>query len=599
MAWTRSIAGTFFWLVTFLVMVWGATAGLLLWEGKNEARRFEVLSNYYIVAYEAADRIGSELASFDHEHGHADGVVPPDVRRLLSGSIHVIRHRIEEIQIAEQKYGDTNSGAYRRMIAENNAFVAAAVRDAVETPGGDTLRKVTERFRNRADQYSRLRKSEFFSAREDGRVAANVEHYGALMFLAVVLAVGFLAVRLARKEIRILEGRSHAAEQAMRKSEERLRQSQKMEAVGQLTGGIAHEFNNLLQVIMGNLELLQGDLPAGGETGRRFQAISRNVSRGADLTDRLLSFSRQQPLAPSTVEMATVLAEMRGMLGQTLGETIEVKVEPAGDVWRAVADLGQLENALLNLAINARDAMPNGGVITLSANNIRLDEQAVVDEEATPGDYVVLSVTDTGSGMTDENISHAFEPFFTTKDVGKGTGLGLSMVYGFARQSGGFAEIKSEVGRGTSVRLYLPRLIRAEDDEIAPQDRQTEAALPGSGTILVVEDDADVRESLTDQLIGMGYRVIEAEDGDAALAVLAGVPQIDLLFTDVVMPGGMSGLELARQIQSLRPEIRVLYSTGYSDDIVSEAEHFDNDLIMLRKPFAKAELAAMISKVLN
>ncbi|MFP6746022.1 MAG: ATP-binding protein, partial [Alphaproteobacteria bacterium] len=283
-----------------------------------------------------------------------------------------------------------------------------------------------------------------------------------------------------------------------------------------------------------------------------------------------------------------------------LGETIEVKVEPAGDIWAAEADPGQLENALLNLALNARDVMPGGGVITLSANNIRLDEQrAAAHEEVMPGDYVMLSVADTGGGMREEDISRAFEPFFTTKDVGKGAGLGLSMVYGFARQSGGFAEIESELGTGTTVRLYLPRLTQAREEATADRDSPPAAAAPGGGTILLVEDDADVRESLAGQLTRLGYRVIEAEDGAAALAAMAGGQRIDLLFTDVVMPGGMSGLELARQRLPHRPELKVLYTTGYSEDVVAETGQMEDGAVVLHKPYDKTKLAAAISRMLN
>ncbi|MFP6749225.1 MAG: PAS domain S-box protein [Alphaproteobacteria bacterium] len=382
--------------------------------------------------------------------------------------------------------------------------------------------------------------------------------------------------------------------------EERFRQALKMEAVGQLTGGIAHEFNNLLQIIAGNIGLLEEDIPAGKETERSLDAINRNVGRGAELTDRLLSFSRRQPLDPKAVEIAPVFAEMQDMLMRTLGETINIRIEPAGDVWPAEADPGQLENALLNLALNSRDAMPGGGVITLSAGNVRLNERAAAaHQEAAPGDYVVLNVIDNGSGMTEEDISHAFEPFFTTKDVGEGTGLGLSMVYGFAQQSGGFAEIESAVGHGTTVRLYLPRLKRARVVEAAEPETPSRAASPASGTILLVEDDADVRESLAAQLKSLGYQVIEAENGAAALDVLSEDQQVDLLITDVVMPGGMSGLDLARRLLPYRPELKVIFTTGYSDDVIAEAGDIQDGAVVLRKPFDKAKLAEFISRALD
>ncbi len=382
--------------------------------------------------------------------------------------------------------------------------------------------------------------------------------------------------------------------------EERLRQSEKMEAIGHLTGGIAHEFNNLLQVVNGNISLLADDIPNDPASVHLFRAIKRNVARGAELTSRLLSFGRRQQLAPKALVIGDVLAEMQGMLGQTLGEMIEVKVAPAVDVWEVEADPGQLENALLNLTLNARDAMPNGGVITLSAENISFDEEASAEhEEARSGSYVMLSVTDDGSGMTKEAMSRAFEPFFTTKDVGEGTGLGLSMVYGFAQQSGGFAEIDSVLDQGTTARLYLPRLVGTKGEETAPQDGPAVTDLPRSGTILLVEDNADVRGSLAGELTGLGYKVIEAHDGAAALARLADEGQLDLLFTDVVMPGGLNGLELARQALRLRPQLKVLYTTGYSDEIIIEAGQLPDGATVLRKPFDKVELAATISHILN
>ncbi len=388
---------------------------------------------------------------------------------------------------------------------------------------------------------------------------------------------------------------------AEKAAEERLIQSQKMEAVGQLTGGIAHEFNNLLQVVAGNIELLAGNIPPDEKNSRNIQAILRNVTRGADLTNRLLSFSRRQPLAPRALAIDKILTDMQDLLRQTLGETINVRTETAADVWTGEADPLQLENALLNLALNARDAMPDGGTITLSAVNVRLDAATVLEhEEASPGDYVMLGVSDNGSGMTDEEISHAFEPFFTTKDIGKGTGLGLSMVYGFAQQSGGFAEIESVVGEGTIMRLYLPRTTEAQDEEAVDEDRPLAPSPgPNGGTILLVEDDGDVRASLAAQLTQMGYRVIEAEDGAEAMLAITEGPRFDLLFTDVVMPGNMSGLDLARRILPLQPDLKVLFTTGYSEDVVADAGHLQDGIILLRKPFNKDQLADMIAQILN
>ncbi len=383
-------------------------------------------------------------------------------------------------------------------------------------------------------------------------------------------------------------------------AEERLRQAQKMEAVGQLTGGIAHEFNNLLQVIVLNLDVMATDLPADHEIAESLQVINRNVTRGADLTDRLLSFSRRQRLAPATLMIEKLLTDMQDMLQRTLGETIDVKIEPAGFLWTAEADLGQLENALLNLALNARDAMPEGGVITLSATNIVLGGQVEAGyEDVAPGDYVMLSVTDNGSGMSEEDRGQAFEPFFTTKDVGEGTGLGLSMVYGFAQQSRGFAEIESELGYGTTVHIYLPRSVRSGGSAAAAIESPPETTTRSSGTILLVEDDKEVRQAMASQLIKLGYQVTEAENGVEALAVMADGLRFDLLFTDVVMPGGLNGLDLARQLQVLDPTLKALYSSGYSEDVVAKAGHLEEDAIVLHKPYNSDLLAATISRILD
>jgi len=385
-----------------------------------------------------------------------------------------------------------------------------------------------------------------------------------------------------------------------KQAEERLVQSQKMEAVGQLTGGIAHEFNNLLQVIAGNIDLLVDDIrPHTGNTDS-VQAIVRNVRRGADLTSRLLAFSRQQPLAPGTLSVRDVLSGLRELLGQTLGETIEVRLGQLQDLWLVKADLGQLENALLNLALNGRDAMPVGGIIEFSARNIHLDARmANGHDDVAPGDYIAFAVSDNGTGMTEDEANHAFEPFFTTKDVGRGTGLGLSMVYGFARQSGGFAEIESELGRGTTMRLYLPRAFDTSNARPVPAIPALPHVTTEDCTILLVEDDFDVRESLAAQLTDLGYRVIEAEDGSKALAVLeAGVP-VDLLFTDVVMPGGLSGLDLARRARTRRPGLKVLYATGYSEEVVGDVGHSEDGSQLLRKPFSRTILAATIANIMT
>lgn len=395
---------------------------------------------------------------------------------------------------------------------------------------------------------------------------------------------GIISVRTDVTEHRALEAHLH--------------QAQKMQAVGQLTGGIAHEFNNLLQVVAGNLDILAETVPANDDTERQLQTLRKTVTRGSELTDRLLSFSRQQMLAPKAVEIGGVLADMQSVLSPALGEMIEIGIDVVPDAWPAEADPGQLENALLNLALNARDAMPDGGLITLSAANVHLDEDAAaMHEEATPGDYVKISVTDNGNGMTEEDQQHAFEPFFTTRDIGKGTGLGLSMVYGFAQQSGGFAEIVSQSGEGTTVHLYLPRLEGMAT--VAKGEDADETLLSGEGTILLVEDDADVQQAFAFQLTSLGYDLIEAQNGADALAIVESGRSFDLLFTDIVMPGGLSGIDLAQRLRQLQPDLKVIFTTGYSDEIVAGSGPLEDDAIVLRKPCDKNQLSAALSQVLD
>ena len=340
-----------------------------------------------------------------------------------------------------------------------------------------------------------------------------------------------------------LQGRSRLLALArdvteQRQAEERLRQALKMETVGQLTGGVAHDFNNLLAVIMGNTELLGDEL---GANNASLDAIFRAATRGAELTQRLLAFSRQQPLEPRAIDLAVLVSGMSELLTRTLGETIEVMTSMASALWQATADPGQVENALLNLALNARDAMPGGGRLTIECANVHLDEVYVTrNPEAVAGSYAVLAVSDNGTGMTADVQAQAFEPFFTTKEVGRGSGLGLSMVYGFAKQSGGHVAIYSEEGRGTTVKLYLPRAEGAAEPEDAPL-RQGVAQGRGE-MILVIEDDPDVRTLAVAMVGGLGYRAIAVADAAAAHEALAGGKAIDLVLSDVVLPGGTSGV---------------------------------------------------------
>jgi PAS domain S-box-containing protein len=388
--------------------------------------------------------------------------------------------------------------------------------------------------------------------------------------------------------------------EALRRNEEALRQSQKMEAVGQLTGGIAHDFNNLLQVIIGNLEALQRNLP--GESAR-LQRAAKNAMAGAEraasLTQRLLAFSRRQPLNPQPVDPNALVGSMSDLLHRTLGETISVETVRGAGVWRIEVDPTGVEAAILNLAVNARDAMADGGQLTIETANAYLDEAYTRSHsEVTPGQYVVLSISDTGVGMDQATVAQAFEPFFTTKPVGQGTGLGLSQVYGFVKQSGGHLKIYSEPGEGTTVKIYLPRF----DSPVAEEAHEASQVAPeGSAaeTILVVEDDADVREQSVEALGELGYRVLQAVDGPAALRLLKHEAHVDLLFTDVVLPGGMTGAQVAGEAKDIQPGLKVLFTTGYARNAIVHNGRLDPGVQLITKPYNFADLAAKIRDVLD
>ncbi len=380
--------------------------------------------------------------------------------------------------------------------------------------------------------------------------------------------------------------------------EEKLRRSQRMEAIGQLTGGIAHDFNNLLGVLIGNAEILEDRIGKNEDARRHVEAIIRAVDRGASLTQRLLAFSRQQALSTVSADIPGLIDSLRDMLQRTLGETIDLKIKHAPDLWRAMIDPHQFENALVNLAVNARDAMEGGGALTIETSNATLDETyAKQNEEVTPGDYVRVAVSDTGEGMPPDVLEKAFEPFFTTKGVGKGSGLGLSMVYGFVKQSNGHITIYSEVGRGTTVKLYMARSWNG-GTEAAADEESWECAL-GSERILIVEDDENVREIPVSILRDQGYDVVEAKDGKEAIKHLKDARPFDLLFTDVVLPGGMSGLDIAQEAKRLQPGIGVLYATGYTKNAVVHNGELDPNVTLVNKPYRRQELLEKIRAVLD
>jgi PAS domain S-box-containing protein len=390
-------------------------------------------------------------------------------------------------------------------------------------------------------------------------------------------------------------------QEALAKAEDALRQSQKMEAVGQLTGGLAHDFNNLLTGISGSLELLQMRISQGRyKDVERYIATAQGASnRAAALTHRLLAFSRRQTLDPKATDINRLVAGMRELINNTVGPTIEVKVTEANPLWTTLVDPNQLENALLNLCINARDAMPNGGQLRIAAANCTFDKNAAAEREMRPGDYVGLSVSDTGTGMTEEVIQRAFDPFYTTKPLGQGTGLGLSMIYGFAKQSGGQVRISSKLNEGTTVHLLLPR---HDEREMTPEEAADFARAPRAAageTVLIVDDEPSVRMLITEVLAELGYTAIEAADGSSALRVLQSDARIDLLVTDVGLPGGMNGRQLADFGRVARPDLKVLFITGYAEKTVVAGDQLEQGMGILTKPFAMDGLAARIKELIS
>ncbi len=386
----------------------------------------------------------------------------------------------------------------------------------------------------------------------------------------------------------------------LKKNEEALRQAQKIEAIGQLTGGVAHDFNNLLQVIIGNLETLRRTLPNDSpRSTRALESAMGGAKRAASLTQRLLAFSRRQPLNPKPIDVNALVSGMSDLLHRTLGETTEVDAVRCAGLWRVEVDPTELEAAILNLALNARDAIPAGGRMTIETANVDIDQEyPAAQAEVISGQYVSLSVSDTGTGMDERTVSQAFEPFFTTKPVGRGTGLGLSQVYGFVKQSGGHVKIYSQVGRGTTVRIYLPRLLREDEPMAIAESIDVPEGAP-SETILVTEDDDDVREYSVETLRELGYRVIEAHDGPSALRLLERQPKVDLLFTDVVLPGGITGAQLAAQARGSRPTLKVLFTTGYARNAIVHHGRLDRGVQLITKPFTIAELGARVRDVLD
>ncbi len=429
-----------------------------------------------------------------------------------------------------------------------------------------------------------------------------------------MLLLGIYAIRNARRRLReavtvrdaLAQSNAQLREEAQNReaAEAKLRQVQKMEAVGQLTGGIAHDFNNMLAVVVGSLDMARRRLGMNSDP-RAIQNIDNameGAQRATQLTSRLLAFSRQQPLEPQAIDANKLVGGMSELLRRTIGDAIRVETVLAGGLWASLADPNQLENAILNLCVNARDAMPDGGMLTIETNNAHLDDlYAASHSEVAAGQYVVVSVTDTGVGMPREVVERAFEPFFTTKGVGRGTGLGLSQVFGFIKQSQGHVKIYSEPGQGTTIKLYLPRHYGVADAAHPHPVQDGLADLPRARDgeiILVVEDEERVRHVSVDSLRELGYTVVQASDANQALTVLAIQPRIDLLFTDVVMPD-MNGRKLAEKALEQKPTLRILYTTGYTRNAIVHNGVLDAGVALLSKPFTMSQLAYKVRQVLD
>ncbi len=376
-------------------------------------------------------------------------------------------------------------------------------------------------------------------------------------------------------------------------AEAQLRHAQKMDAVGQLTGGVAHDFNNILTVITGTIGILEEAVAGQPQLAAVAKLIDEAADRGANLTKHLLAFARKQPLQPREIDVNALVLEAAKLLHPTLGEHIEITPLLAEDAWTALADPNQLTTAVLNLAINARDAMPNGGKLAFETSNVFLDENyADLHNEVAPGHYVMIAVSDTGSGIPPALLERVFEPFFTTKEVGRGTGLGLSMVFGFVKQSGGHVKIYSEEGHGTSVKIYLPRATGL--DQTADEAQVAADVEGGSETVLVVEDDALVRRYVITQIESLGYTTLAAANASDALRIIDDGPAIDLLFTDVIMPGTMNGRQLVDEALKRRPDLKTLYTSGYTENAIVHHGRLDSGVLLLAKPYRKSELARMI-----
>jgi PAS domain S-box-containing protein len=461
------------------------------------------------------------------------------------------------------------------------------------------------RFYTPEDLEREIPKKALETARREGRFTAEgwrLRKDGSRFWASVVIdpiiergqVVGFAKVTRDLTERR-------EAQLELERSQEALFQAQKMEAVGQLTGGLAHDFNNLLTGITGSLDLVKIRLAQGriNELERYITAAQGAAARAATLTHRLLAFARRQTLQPTVVNVNSLVSSMEELIRRTVGPNLHMETVQAAGLWNCVCDPNQLENAILNLCINARDAMPKGGTLTLETANTWVDDAAAKERDMERGQYVAICVTDTGAGMSVDTVAKAFDPFFTTKPTGQGTGLGLSMVYGFAKQSNGQARIYSELGQGTTVKIYLPRHVgKSEEKGLDAQPAELPRAGEGE-TVLVVDDEPTIRMLIGDTLSELGYRAIEVADAASGLKILESDVNIDLLITDVGLPGGMNGKEMADLARAKRPKLKVLFITGYAENAAITNGHLEPRMEVMSKPFSMDKLAARIRSIIE
>ena len=558
-----------------------------------------------------------ELAKRGFLLTRSDGFIPsydeartaiPQALAKLRSLVADSRDQIARVDRMGLSIQDILTTSARTIELGRNGQFAEAIAFVMAGRGQQTL----ESFRAIVNEFNAA-ESDLLKKREAAEATARAIMLGmVLVFLASAAGAALGALLLSGALIRELRQRTEALaeETRVRKDAQAiLAQTQKMELIGQLAGGIAHDFNNLMTVVIGNLDSAERRLARGGPAdassiGRPIAAAMQGARRAASLTQRLLAFSRQQVLSPQQVDLNRLVASLSEMLTRTVGETIAVETILGSGLWPTFVDVSQLENAIVNLVVNARDAMPDGGRITIETANASLDEAYCRQfGDVAPGQYVLISVTDTGTGISPENLTKVFEPFFTTKSASMRTGLGLAMIYGFVKQSKGHIRIYSEVGHGTTAKIYLPRMIGAARAESVPaaarvESAQSPTARPGE-VVLMVEDDEDVLNSTVVLLRELGYSVLTARNGAEALAQLKGGKRVDILFTDVVLPQGMNGRMVAVEALALRPALPVLFTTGYARNAIVHNGQLDPDVQFLAKPYTLEELAQKLRAALD